>query len=103
MLTGFSITCILVVQRNAGDIRHVLDRSLGSFTARNLAAGALAAMIAWGLGGWLRPPINAAGDFVYLCIVCGAGSVVYLVSLALFTGMSFRRLEEMWPRQDASE
>ena len=52
-------------------------------------------VMVWGKGA-------VAGDFVFLCVVCGAGSVVYLVSLALFTGMTFRRLGEMWPREDAS-
>jgi putative peptidoglycan lipid II flippase len=102
MLAGFSITSILIVRRNAGEIRHILDRTLGSFAARNLASGVLAAATAWGLGGWLRPPLNSSGDFIYLCIVCGAGSVVYLVSLALLTGMSLQRLEEMWPGQKVS-
>ena len=102
MLAGFSITSILLVQRNAGEIRNILDRTLGSFAARNLASGLLAAATAWGLGGWMKPATNASGDFVYLCAVCGAGSVVYLVSLAIFTGMSLKRLEEMWPRENAS-
>jgi hypothetical protein len=62
----------------------------------------LAAAIVWGLGGWLKPPVNAAGDFVFLCIVCAAGSVVYLVSLAIFTGMSIQSLKEMWPSENAS-
>jgi putative peptidoglycan lipid II flippase len=102
MLAGFSITSLLVVQRNAGEIRYILDRTLGKFAACNLASGLLAAAIVWGLGGWLKPPVNAAGDFVFLCIVCAAGSVVYLVSLAIFTGMSIQSLKEMWPSENAS-
>jgi putative peptidoglycan lipid II flippase len=102
MLAGFSITSILIVRRNAGQIRNILDRTLGSFAVRNLASGALAAATAWSLGGWLKPPLNASGDFIYLCAVCGAGSVVYLVSLAILAGMSIHHLEEMWPGKNAS-
>ncbi|MBI4165361.1 MAG: oligosaccharide flippase family protein [Acidobacteria bacterium] len=103
MLAGFSITSIMIVQRNAGEIRRVLDRSLGSFAARNLAGGALAAAAVWVLGGWLRPPLNPSQDFIYLSIVCSTGSVVYLASISILGGISIHRLEEMWPREDASD
>ncbi len=102
MLAGFTITSVLVVQRNAGEIRSVLDRTLGKFAGFNIASGLLAAATVWGLAGLLRPPVNASGDFVFLCIVCTAGSIVYLVSLAVFTGMSIQNLKLMWPSGNGS-
>lgn len=97
MLTGFSITSLLVVKRNAGGIRPILNRSLGAYALRNLAAGALAGVAAWGLGGWLTPPLNASDDFVYLCIVCGAGTMVYVAVLSAFGDIRLRRLRELGP------
>jgi putative peptidoglycan lipid II flippase len=97
MLAGFTITSILIIRRNLGEIGSVLDRTLGRFAACNLASGLLTAATVWGLRSWLRPPANAAGDFVFLSLICAAGSAVFLVSLALFTGKSLRELKELWP------
>ena len=102
MLAGFTITSVLIVRRNAGGIRHVIDRSLSAYTFRNFVAGALAGVASWSMGGWLTPPRNAADDFIFLCVVCGVGSVVYLAILAAFGDIQPRRLGEMWPNQGDS-
>jgi hypothetical protein len=36
----------------------------------------------WALRLWVAPPPSGFRNFVYLCELCGAGSVVYLAALA---------------------
>ena len=102
MLAGFSITCFLLVQRNAGGIQHVLDRSLGSFVVKNFLAGGLAAIAVWAFSGRFRPPLTGSDEFIYLCKICGVGSLIYLATMAALRAFPVRRIEEIWPRGDAS-
>ncbi len=102
MLAGFLITSVVAVQRNAGEIRHVLDHSLGSFGAKNLLSGGLAALAVWGLTARLRAPLTGFDEFIFLCAVCSAGSLVYLATMAALGALPVRRLQEIWPRGNDS-
>jgi len=103
LLTALVLTSALAIQRNLGDLRRTMDRAFKFFAARNLLAGSLTAVAVWGLGQWLRPPLTGLQDFVYLCVVCGAGSAIYLAALAALRALPVATISELWPwASDAS-
>ena len=81
-LTGSLIACGLSIRRNLGDLDVTLDRVLGRFALKNLAAAFFAALTVGALRLWLPSPDTTSRDFTFLCITCGLGSVVYLATLA---------------------
>jgi len=101
LLTGLLVSCTLACYRNVADLRDALDRTLAVFTAKNLAASGLAALSVWGLHMWIEAPRTTLGNFAYLCAVCGAGSAVFLVVLAVSRAIPLAQLLEVW--QSAEE
>jgi putative peptidoglycan lipid II flippase len=98
LLTGTVITCALAITRNLANLRETLDRALAWFAAKNLAGALLATLTVWGMRGWVRPPLTGAQNFLYLCVLCGAGSLVYVAALALSRAFLVSRLADLWPR-----
>jgi putative peptidoglycan lipid II flippase len=96
MLTGLVLASALAIQRNLGDLRQTMDRTLGLFAAKNLLGGLLAALTVWVLRLWVQPPLTGFQDLVYLCELCGAGSVVYLAALAALRAFPARLLAALW-------
>lgn len=82
LLTSLILTCGLAFHRNIAELKMALDRALGIFTLKNLLGSALAAVAVWGLGAWIGSPATGVGNFAYLCVVCGAGSLVFFATLA---------------------
>lgn len=82
LLTSLILTCWLAFHRNIAELKMALDRALGIFTLKNLLGSALAAVAVWGLGAWIGSPATGVGNFAYLCVVCGAGSLVFFATLA---------------------
>src|SRR5439155_21937908 len=76
-VTSLVLTCALVYRRNVGDLRYVLDRSLGVFSLKALAASAFAAISIAVLRITVSTPNTGVGDFIYLCALCGAGSLIF--------------------------
>jgi putative peptidoglycan lipid II flippase len=83
LLSSLAVTSWLVFHRNLSDLCGALDRSLARFSSKVLAGALLTALAVWGLR-WVAPvPASARGDFVYLCLLCGAGSLVFLAALLM--------------------
>ena len=98
MLTSVLFACGLAWRRNLGKLRDVLDRALGRFSLKVAIGSALAAVAIWVLRAWMAAPKTGLGNFVYLCITCGAGSVVYLLVLMLSGTPSLSQLKSLWHR-----
>jgi putative peptidoglycan lipid II flippase len=96
LLTGLLVTCIRAFHSNVAGLREALDRSLAVFILKNLGGCVFAAMSVWGLRVWIEAPRTALGNFVYLCMLCGAGSAVFLAVLAASRAIPFAQLVEVW-------
>ncbi|MEJ2009642.1 MAG: lipid II flippase MurJ [Acidobacteriota bacterium] len=98
MLTSVIIASGFVYFRNLGKLRDVLDRALSLFALKVASGSALAALAIWVLRAWMAAPKTGLGNFVYLCITCGAGSVAYLLVLLLSGTLSLSQLKSFWRR-----
>jgi len=101
-LTGSLLACVFAVRRNLGNLGSVLDRVLGRFAGKNLVAAALAMLSVFALRAWMTAPLTTSRDFVYLCVICGSGSCVYLAALALLGALPVTQLSLLWPRNHES-
>jgi len=97
LLTALGLTSALAIQRNLGDLRQAMDRTLSLFAAKNLLGGLVAAVAVWGLRLWVRPPLTGFQDFVYLCELCGTGSLAYLSALAALRAVPVTLFSKLWP------
>jgi len=96
LLTGSLATCILAFHRNVAGLRHALDRSLVVFALQNLGGCVCTAISVWGLQVWIKAPPTTLGNFIYLCVLCGAGSAVFLAVLAGSRAIPVAQLVEVW-------
>ena len=101
LLTSLLGTCILVFHRNVAGLRHALDRSLSVFALKILGGCVFAALSVWGLQVWIKAPPTTLGNFIFLCVLCGAGSGVFLAVLAASRAIPFAQLVGVW--QSAEE
>jgi putative peptidoglycan lipid II flippase len=100
-LTGSLIACGLSIHGKLGDLDVILDGVLGRFALKNLAAAFFAALSV-GVLRWVLPrPDTGYQDFTFLCITCGLGSVVYLVTLAMLRALPLTQLALLWSREKA--
>jgi peptidoglycan biosynthesis protein MviN/MurJ (putative lipid II flippase) len=100
LLTSLLVSCVLAFYRNVAGLREALDRTLGVFTSKILAGSGFAALSVWGLYVWIEAPRTTFGNFVYLCVLCGAGSAVFLGVLAASRAISVAQLLEVWQRAE---
>jgi peptidoglycan biosynthesis protein MviN/MurJ (putative lipid II flippase) len=98
LLTSLILTCGLALCRNIAELRLAFDRTLGMFTFKSLLSSGLAAVAVWGLSTWMGSPATGFGNFVYLCVVCGAGSVIFFGTLAALGAVPVLRLSGQWLR-----
>ena len=96
MLTAVVAACGYAWLRNMGNVRGAIDRLLGLFTLKVAAGCALAALAVWALRAWMAAPVSGLGNFVYLCVTCGAGSVVYLIVLTATGILSPSQVKLLW-------
>jgi putative peptidoglycan lipid II flippase len=82
LLTASLLTIGLAYQRNLAELKTVFDRSLVWYTLKNFLAGSLAAGLILELRGLITAPQTRAANFLYLCALCGAGSLVFLAAMA---------------------
>ena len=101
-LTGSLIACGLAVRRNIGEVQIALDRVLGRFALKNLVAALAAALSVGALRFWLAPPATSYQDFVFLCLTCGTGSVIYVATLATLRALPLAQFTILWSRESAS-
>jgi putative peptidoglycan lipid II flippase len=100
LLTSLLLTAALVYRRNLADLKNLFDRTLGVFTLKNLLGAALAALAVWGLDLWLGRPATGTGNFLFLCGVCGAGSVVFFATLAATCAVPLTHLRAVLARPE---
>jgi len=81
LLTSLILTCGLAFYRNIAELKLALDRTLGMFTFKSLLSSGLATAAVWGLSAWIGSPATGFGNFVYLCVVCATGSLVFFATL----------------------
>jgi putative peptidoglycan lipid II flippase len=93
LLIASALVVALAIQRNLGDLRQALDRSEVRFASKNLWGAILTALTVWALRLWVTPPHSAFQNFIYLCELCGAGSLAYLAALAALRGVPHRGRE----------
>jgi putative peptidoglycan lipid II flippase len=97
MLASLLVTCGLAFQRDlAGLMRRAFDRSLAVFTLKVAAGAALAALAVVGLRFWVRSPQTGLEDFLYLCELCGSGSLVFVGALAALRAVRISELPALW-------
>jgi hypothetical protein len=60
----------------------------------------LTALAVWALRLWIRPPHSGFQNFIYLCELCGAGSVTYLAALAALRVFPIAQETKIWRRDD---
>jgi len=100
LLTSLLLTAGLVYRRNLADLKDLFDRTLGVFTLKNLLGAAVAALAVWGLDLWLGMPATGTGNFLFLCGVCGAGSIVFFATLAATRAVPLAHLRAVLARQE---
>ena len=96
MLTAVVAACGYAWLRNMGSVRGAIDRLLGWFTLKVATGCALAAVAVWALRAWMAAPVSGLGNFVYLCVTCGAGSVMYLLVLTITGILSPSQMKLLW-------
>jgi putative peptidoglycan lipid II flippase len=101
-LTGSLIVCALAVYRKVGDLDATFDRVLGRFAGKDIAAALLTTGSVWALRAWMTQPVSASQDFVFLCVICGTGSVVYLAAVVLLRAFPVAQLAWLWSSRDES-
>jgi hypothetical protein len=62
----------------------------------------LTALAVWALRLWVAPPHSGFQNFIYLCELCGAGSVAYLAALAALRMFPVAQATKIWPADDHS-
>lgn len=100
LLTSLFVTSMLAYLRNASDLKDVLDRSLGIFALKNFAGAGLAALCVWGLRWWMAAPQTGWENFLYLCLVCGTGTVAFLAVLVVSRAVRVSQLQAVWERSN---
>jgi peptidoglycan biosynthesis protein MviN/MurJ (putative lipid II flippase) len=100
LLIASVLVAALAIRRNLGDLHQVLDRSEVNFALKNLLGAILTALTVWALRLWVAPPHSGFQNFIYLCELCGAGSVAYLAALAALRAIPLPQETKIWPRDD---
>jgi putative peptidoglycan lipid II flippase len=82
LLTACLITSVLAYQRNIAGLKNVFDRSLGLFVLKNILSGSLAVLAILALRLYIPYPMTSGENFLYLCELCGAGTLAFFAVLA---------------------
>lgn len=82
LFTASIVTHVLAYQRNLVELKSVFDRSLGWFALKNLMAAVFVALAILGLRPTIPYPQTGLANFLNVCILCGAGSLVFFATLA---------------------
>jgi putative peptidoglycan lipid II flippase len=100
LLTALTLTLAFAYQRDLARLRQALNRPLGRFAVKDLAACVLAALGVAALRALVRAPVTSGQNFIYLCELCGAGSTIYLGTLAVSRAVPLARLAAIWQRRE---
>lgn len=92
LLTASVLTIGLTYQRNLAELKKIFDRSLVWYTFKNLLAGLLAAAVIVEIRPFISVPETRAANLLYLCVLCGAGSLVFFAALAATRAIPVARM-----------
>lgn len=81
LLSSALVTAWLTYQRNLCELRNVFDRSLAIFSAKVLFGALICAVVVGAMHFEIPGPASGLGDFGYLCLLCGVGSLTFLATL----------------------
>lgn len=98
MFTAILSSCGLAYGRDLGRVRDVIDRAFGIFALKIGFASGLSALAITALRFFLATPVTGLANFVYLCVTCGAGSVVYFLALVCLGTLPISQLRLLWQR-----
>lgn len=102
LVTALGIVSLLAYARNWGNLRRAFDRQFALFSLKMLAGSVLAALVVEALRPRLPAPATGFANFVYLCELCGAGSLVFLGAIWALGAVEVRQLASLWqPREGA--
>lgn len=97
-LTSLVVACAVAYWRNLASFQLVVDRTLAAFTGKAVLASGLAALVMVGLrAAYGNPPTNPA-NFVYLCVMCSTGGLVFFVTMALSGAIRMADFSILWRR-----
>src|SRR5439155_27016547 len=96
LLSGLVVTCALAYRRNVAELRLVFERPLGTFTLKTLAASGMAAAVVAVLHVRMQGADTGFPNFLYLCELCSAGSLVFIGSLAALRAIQPSQLSGLW-------
>jgi peptidoglycan biosynthesis protein MviN/MurJ (putative lipid II flippase) len=81
LLSGALVAGWLTFHRNLCDLQKVLDRTVALFSSKVLLGALLSAVVVWVMRLKISPPAAGLADFVYLCLLCGVGGLVFFSTL----------------------
>ena len=81
LLSSALVTAWLTYHRDLCELRNVLDRSLAIFSAKVLSGALICAVVVGAMHIEIPGPASGLGDFGYLCLLCGVGSLAFLATL----------------------
>lgn len=98
MATAIVAACALAWWRDLGKLHNAFDHALAQFAIKVGIGCGVAALAVWSLRTWMATPATGLGNFVFLIITCGAGSVVYLLVLIVTGTIQPSQLKLLWQR-----
>jgi putative peptidoglycan lipid II flippase len=103
LLVASCLVSALAIRRNLGDVRQALGRDEAQLAFKNLLGALLTALTVWALRLWVAPPPSGFKNFIYLCELCGTGSVAYLAALAALHVLPIAQEMRIWARDGTTE
>lgn len=88
LLASLLVTSGLAVRRNLCDLGSTLDATLGRFSLKVVAGTFFTALVVWFLQRSVQEPVSTHGIFLYLSVLCGTGSLIFLTCLAVTRAFS---------------
>jgi putative peptidoglycan lipid II flippase len=81
LLSSALVTAWGTYHRNLCELRDILDRSLALFSSKVLLGALICAMVVGVMRMEIPGPASGLGDFAYLCLLCGVGSLAFFAAL----------------------
>ena len=101
-LTGSLIACGLAIRQKSGRSGCDVGPGAGPLCREESRRCVFCRPQRGALRFWLPRPDTTSQDFIFLCITCGLGSVVYLATLAALRALPVAQLSLLWSRENAS-
>lgn len=98
LLTALILTGAAAYGWNLAGVRNIFDRALAALAGKNLAALALSALAMWWMGRLAPTPRGVAELVLFLCIVCGIGSLIFLAVALALKAVSISELRQAFRR-----